>query len=90
MTARQLLMNRGGVDIDGAQRQKMRPTVCAACGKGVTMAIWDKETEQLYCGRCIPPLPVPTKSPQAKATQESAYDELMMRLSLGPGEGRNE
>lgn len=78
------------MDIDGAQRQRMRPTVCAACGKGVTIAIWDKGTEQLYCSHCIPPLPVTTKSPRTKATQESAYDELMMRLSLGPGEGRNE
>jgi DNA-binding IclR family transcriptional regulator len=35
----------------------MKPIVCAACGKVLTSALWDKDTEQLYCRQCITPLP---------------------------------
>jgi len=37
----------------------VRPLTCAACGQTLTHAIWDKLTEQVYCDRCIPPLPQP-------------------------------
>lgn len=36
----------------------MKPILCASCGKTLTLAIWDKRTEQVYCRYCIPPMPV--------------------------------
>lgn len=35
----------------------MTPLICAACKQSLTMGIWDHQTEQVYCSRCIPPLP---------------------------------
>lgn len=51
----------------------MKPIICASCGEVLTLAVWDKRTEQLYCRDCIPPLPSnpPQGWPGSKTTKRS-------------------
>jgi hypothetical protein len=55
-----------GARLNRAKRSRsMKPIVCAVCREALTSALWDKDTEQLYCRRCVPPLPPQLRPPTA-------------------------
>lgn len=48
----------------------MTPLTCALCKQTLTMGIWDRLTEQVYCAQCLPPLP-PVRTDRVRRASRS-------------------
>lgn len=55
----------------------MKPIVCAVCGEMLTSALWDKDTEQLYCRQCVPPLPLHVGQSPARSKIDSSDSTVL-------------
>jgi hypothetical protein len=63
----------------------MKPFGCAGCGKLLTMGIWDKFAQRLYCRDCIRQLP----SPEQRSASHLSLEALSKASKDSSGRPRS-